>query len=999
MSGKKMPVKAKRKNSHPIKNIFKVILLVMILTGILVMGVGAFIITGIIKEAPELDVSKIYGTESSIIYDKDGNVIYEFGVQKREWITYDEISPALIDAILAVEDSNFFKHPGVDWQRLAVAIVTNVLTNDDQGASTLTQQLIKQTHLTSDKNINRKIQEIYLALQIEKVLTKEQILEAYLNYSPFGGGIYGVEKAAQYYFGVSAKDLTLSQAATLAGLVQRPEGYRPDLYADLAEYRRDIVLKLMVRHGYISQELANLAAADPITDLLACEKTPIDESEKYQSFIDVVLEEVETKYGLDPRSGLQIYTTMDSKAQRLVYDLQHPILSQNYQINWPSEMMSGILFMETQTGEIRAIGGGYNENQIERSYNFATQLQRQPGSTAKPIFAYGPAIEYLNWGTGTMVDDELYTYQDGSEKIIHNYTHEYGGRMTIRHALNKSLNVPAVKAFNAVGVENVTEFVEGLGFSFDEALYESAAIGGVSKGFSPLLMAGAYATFGNGGIYNEPITITKIVANDGTVIQSKQESHRAMSEETAYLMTDMLHTVMTDGTGKAANVSGMYLSGKTGTTNFEPKELEKYGLDSSAIRDSWFVGYSSKYTAAIWTGYDNNSKGQHITSQTQGMPWYVFNRLMSELNPVGSQAPTRPSSIRSYTIEKESGEKDGDVQFPSEFTPHDYLVDELFVNGYGPTTTSTRFSQLTTPEGFAGEVVDGKLTFSWNHIAGYTLDEASITEQIQIAKKHATNASYLKDMPTLNPTESQLRMMLRQLQTVGQTVYQVYGVDYDGKETLLGSTTSSSLVLEDLTIQEISLYESYYLVARYEHVETSQSEPTENIQIECDSCFKPVDLPDMRGWHQEQVQAWSQETGIVVEFKDASSLTEETGTVLSTSPESGRITPQETLVVTVAKKELTVPDFTQQNMVVNRYQIWAADQNITVVTQEEYHPTIPKGDLIQVSPSVGSVIQPTSTLTLILSKGPEPVEETPLPPTQIPETPNPEEGTPPTSGE
>lgn len=970
---RRKPVTAKNKFSdHPIKNSFKVFFLIILLIGIVGLGVGSFIVADIIKEAPELDVSKIYGTESTIIYDKEGNIISEFGIQKREWVAYDEISPVLIDAILAVEDSNFFKHSGVDWQRFVVAMVTNLLTKDSQGASTLTQQLIKQTHLTSDKNISRKFQEMYLALQIEKVLTKEQILEAYLNYSPFGGGIYGIEKAAQYYFGVSAKELTLPQAATLAGLVQRPEAYRPDLYADLAEYRRDIVLKLMVRHGYISSTLADLAAADPITDLLVCESEKIEDWQKYQSFIDVVLEEVETKYGLDPRSGLQIYTTMDPKAQQLVYDLQHPTLSQNYQLYWPSEMMSGIVFMETQTGEIRAIGGGYKENQVERSYNFATQLKRQPGSTAKPIFAYGPAIEYLNWGTGTMVDDELYTYQDGSEKIIHNYTHEYGGRMTIRHALNKSLNVPAVKAFNAVGVEKVTEFAEGLGFKFDDTLYEPAAIGGVSTGFSPLLMAGAYAAFGNGGIYHEPITITKIVKSDGTVVQSEQEVHRAMSEETAYLMTDMLHTVMTQGTGTVANVKGMYLSGKTGTTNFDAKELEAYQLDSSAIRDSWFVGYSSDYTAAIWTGYDNNSKGQHITSQTQGMPWHVFHQLMSQLNTSDSQAPLRPSSIGTYTIEKESGLKDGEVQLPSEFTPDSYLVNELFVHGYGPATISTRFSQLPTPEDFTAEVVDGILTFKWKHIEGYTLDESMILEQIQVAKQAATKANYLKEMPKLTTTESQLRMMLNQLHAVGKTLYDVYGVDYEGEETLLGTTTDSSLTLEALSLKELAYYESYYLVVRYEHVLNSQSLPTDPLQLECEECLRPVTLPDMSGWTKSEVEAWGNETGIFIEFKEEGSSTVESGLVLSTLPETGRLMPQETLIVTLSKKQLVVPDFRTQSMAVHRYQIWAADEGLKLNLNEVYHPTIPQGDLVNVSPSIGSVIQPSKALNLTISKGPEP---------------------------
>ncbi len=366
-----------------IGTILKGFLLVGLLGGIAAMMIGGFIILKTIETAPKLDISKIYATESSYIYDMNGNVIDELGIQKREWVTYNEISPVMIDAIVSIEDSKFFEHPGVDWQRFLVAALTNLKSKDfDQGASTLTQQLIKQSHLTSEKKISRKIQEIYLSLQIEKVLTKEQIIEAYLNFSPFGGSINGIQKAAEYYFGKDASDLTLSEAATLAGIVQIPNVYRPDEYPDRTEERRNTVLQLMVKHGYITKEMATLASAKPITDMLVYHKSGVDDKTKYQSFIDAVLNEVQDKYGLDPYSGLQIYTTMDPYAQEKVYEIQ------NDSELWPtfpgtdSQLQSGIVFMDTQNGKVRAIGGGTNEG--ERTYNLATQLKRQPGSTAKP---------------------------------------------------------------------------------------------------------------------------------------------------------------------------------------------------------------------------------------------------------------------------------------------------------------------------------------------------------------------------------------------------------------------------------------------------------------------------------------------------------------------------------------------------------------------------------------------------------------------------------------
>lgn len=952
---------------------FKVLFLIGLLLGILGLGAGVYLFKEIAKETPPLDLTKIHAVNSSVIYDRDGNVISEFGVEKREWISYEEISPVVIDAFVATEDSNFFTHPGVDFKRLGVAILTNLIHGDDQGASTITQQLIKQTHLSSEKTITRKIQEMVLAFQIEKELTKEQILEAYLNYSAFGGGIYGIEKASQYYFGCSASELTLSQAAVLAGLVQRPESYRPDYYPDDAEYRRDIVLRLMVRHGYITEDLALAAKSQPITDLLACDLFEIDDREKYQSFIDHVLTEVETKYGLDPRDGLQIYTTMDPAAQVYVYDLQHPTLSKDHDLEWPSEMQSGIVLMETQTGQVLAIGGGHRDEETERGFNFATQLKRQPGSTAKPIFAYGPAIEHLNWGTGTMLDDELYTYQDGSEKIIHNYNHVYGGRMTLRNALNKSLNVPAVKSFNAVGKEKVQAFAEHLGFTFTEEIYESMAIGGVATGYSPLQMAGAYAAFGNQGIYQEPITVTKVITSKGEVFEAKQEQHRAMSEETAYLMTDLLHTVMTEGTGTVANVSGMYLSGKTGTTNFAESERKAFNLPSNAIRDSWFVGYSSDLTAAVWTGYNDNSQGQYITSQTQSMPWHVFNRLMKKFNSSGAEAPTRPATVQSYAIELESGDVDGEVFSPSALTPSSYIKQELFIKGHGPSKTSSRFSQLETPKNLKGEVVNGKLILSWDHISGFTLSESDLNAQISKAQSLATGASYLKDLPKLNPTESQLRMMLKQLQTLGQTLYDIYGVSYEGEATRLGSTDQNQWESSDLSLNQLSRLASVYIVARYEKLTDLTSEPSESIKITCEACQKPVEVPDAKGWSKTEIETWANDHQIKLTFKTETSNDIETDTVLRLEPESGLLFPEDSLTVVLAVKSLKVPNLTQSDSPESAYRAWAEEHGLTLKINETYHEDIPNGHLIQVLPQIGTIVKKGDTLTLVQSKGAKPL--------------------------
>ncbi|MTN44063.1 PBP1A family penicillin-binding protein [Turicibacter sanguinis] len=966
--------------------ILKGFLLVVLLGGIAAMMIGGFIIFKTIETAPELDISKIYATESSYIYDKDGNVIDELGVQKREWVTYDQISPVLIDAIVSVEDSKFFEHHGVDWQRFLVALITNLKSGDfDQGASTLTQQLIKQSHLTSEKSIDRKIKEIYLSIQIEKVLTKEQIIEAYLNFSPFGGSVNGIQKASEYYFGKDASDLTLSEAATLAGIVQLPNVYRPDTNPDASETRRNTVLKLMVKHGYITEDMATLAAAKPITDMLAYQTSGVDDKTKYQSFIDVVINEVQEKYGLDPYSGLQIYTTMDPYAQAFVYDLQNT----NQYYTWPQDLQSGIIFMDTKTGEIRAIGGGSAEG--ERTFNLATQIQRQPGSTAKPIFAYGPAIEYLGWGSGTTINDDHYAYQNGSDVMVHNYNHMYQGRMTIRNALNKSLNVPAVKAFNAVGDKKVAEFAQGLGMPVEDTLNESTAIGGVETGFSPLDMAGAYAAFGNGGTYNEPITIEKIVLSDGTTIYADQKSETAMSPETAYIITDMLHTVMTDGTGKTANVTSMYLSGKTGTTNFPQEIREKYGMPDNAIRDSWFVGYSSEYTAAIWTGYTDTSQGHYISNSEQSAPWYVFKNLMSYLNPAGYVEPTRPDSVVSVTIEKESGAEDGQVQLASSLTPDAYKASELFPKGSQPSIYSTRFEQLATPQNLTGSYNGSQLQLSWEHIKTYTLDYNYINSLISQYKSITPNCTKLSSCKELEVPEDQLYMMKFQLDTIGGTVYDVYAKDMDGNEVHLGTTSDNSFT-KDLGYGEMSYYTDFYIRARYENYGALASNNSNSITVDCENCFKPVSIPDMAGWTKAQAESWGSSNGINISFSDEPSTTVAEGIIISNSPNSGTLTPGSTVYVKVATSQLVVPNYQSDSDFINKYQAWGTLNSISIKVNQENHETIASGGFIGSNPGIGSAITPGSTLTITVSKGPaSTTPETPETPV-IPDPINPDSG-------
>jgi len=703
-----------------LSNMVKSFMLCLLLIGIAGTVVGSYLILHMIEGAPELDVSRIYGMEPTFIFDRDGELIDERGIEMRTWVDFHDISPVMIDAILATEDANFFTHLGVDWRRTMIAQIQNLGTivgqsSGIQGGSTVTQQLVKLSHFPPDDegnwgrtgwvDIERKIQEIYLAFQIEEVLTKEQILTAYLNLAHFGGNIFGIERAAEYYFGVDASDLTLAQAATLAGLVQLPNQWRPDVNPDHAERRRFEVLSMMVLHGYITDEMANLAMASPITDNLNIQDYELETRHMYQSYIDEVLLEVEERFGLDPHSGLRIYTNMDRNAQAHLYNLQNT----NDIIRWDltrDEVQSGIAFIETRTGRVRAVGGGRGQSDGERGINRATGTGTghggfQIGSTAKSIFSYGPGIEYLGWGTGSVFVDERMNWP-GTTRAIDNFHGGFSGPMTIRHALDRSYNTPAAQAtirvLNTIGQEGMLNWLSGLGIKPENlptpgVVYDSSALGTVQ--LSPLQLAAAYAAFGNQGVYNEPFFVDRVVLPDGTTIhgESLRETNQAMSVQTAWMNQDMLRTVMTQGTGATfanAGLWGMNLAGKTGTTSHENHP--------TLARDSWFVGFSGQYTTAVWVGFDQNFDDDgnllHIPTTwndwetwNQAISGRVFNRVMAYLNPWGTQLSPQPYGLQQFVIDTRAGEN-GTAYLASSSTPERYRRSEWWRVGTGPTEES-----------------------------------------------------------------------------------------------------------------------------------------------------------------------------------------------------------------------------------------------------------------------------------------------------------------------
>ncbi|WP_161993051.1 penicillin-binding protein 1A [Sediminibacillus terrae] len=708
----------KRRKKKPLW--LKLIFLLFIL-GLAGLLTGAGVFAYYANQAPPLSEKELVDSAASQILDKDGNVVAAIGNKKREQVNYDEIPDLVEDAIIATEDARFYDHFGVDPLRLGGAVIANVTEGfGSEGASTLTQQVVKRSFLSSEKTLKRKAQEAWLAVKLEQEYSKQEIFEMYVNKIYFSDNIYGIETAADYYFGKELEELTLPQAALLAGMPQSPNGYNPYDHPERAKERRNIVLALMEEHDKISHKERVEAEKTPITEGLVerdeGERTYLSASDGYEAFIDVVISEVDAlgDYNIY-EDGLKIHTTLDPDAQSTVEN----ILDKEEVIDYPEDkdgqpFQAGITLLDTKSGTIRAVGGGRNyAKETKRGFNFATDTSRQPGSVMKPILAYGPAIEYKKWSTAHIVDDEKFKYENGEEP--QNWDGEYKGEITIREALWDSRNIPAIKTFNKAGHENAADFAEKLGLNLEEPLMESAAIGGISKGTSPLEIAGAYAAFGNGGSYNEPYTVTKIEERDGDTLETEHESQQAMEDYTSYMVTDMLKDVIKKpaATGYKANIPGLPVAGKTGTTNYSDESIEKYNIPDDSSPDSWFAGYTTDYTAAIWTGYQDRKNP--LTGNEKDIAKKIFKHVMKEVSKdTDTEDFTKPDSV----VEKEIEEGTNPPKLASSFTPEDKISTELFVKGEVPKEESEEFiPELPAPEELSADYVKEEATvrLDWDY--------------------------------------------------------------------------------------------------------------------------------------------------------------------------------------------------------------------------------------------------------------------------------------------
>ena len=666
----------------------------------------------IVSSCGQFDPNALANQDQTIIYDKDNNVIGKLGMEKRESVKYDKLPQVLIDAIVATEDSRFFQHNGVDGARFLKASVGQVLGNSSAGgASTLTMQVVKNNLTSTERNgiegIIRKFKDVYISVFfMEKKYTKEEIMEFYVNDSLLGGNVYGVEEASKYYFGKSVSQLSLPEAAIIAGLFQSPNGDNPYKNPDRTKKRMNTVLKLMVRHGYITQKEADIASSIDIPSLLV----GTSEANNYQGFIDTVVSEVKKKTNQDPALvSMEIHTTMDASIQNGINKI---LAGEGYK--WKDDkVQAGITIVDVKTGAISAIGAGRNRTG-ERQWNFATQEKRQPGSTAKPIFAYAPGFEYDNFSTYQLFNDEAWKYTDGTP--FNNWDSGYKGLMTLREALSISRNVPAVKAFQTVqkdvGNKKIVNFVTGLGIPLkDNAAYESYAIGGLDPGVTTTQMAGAYAAFANGGYYTEPYTVKSITyRSNGKTTEFENKKTQAMKDSTAYLITNVLeyaaHYGFSGGTGSYRGT----VAAKTGTSNFDEATMKAKKLPASAVNDLWTVAYTPQYSIALWYGYEF----KEISSQYYNSAGTPKDNLMSAIMkniPVTNEKFNQPSSVVQAQVEAESWP----AAKPSQYTPEALIKTEYFISGTEPTEESKRFAKLDDVTNLKITSTGNTVKLTWEH--------------------------------------------------------------------------------------------------------------------------------------------------------------------------------------------------------------------------------------------------------------------------------------------
>jgi penicillin-binding protein 2A len=582
--------------------------------------------------------------QSTVIYDKDGDAAASLAANRAEGANIEELPDYVGNAVVAIEDERFYKHNGFDIKGIARAFFSNLFAGRiTGGGSTITQQLAKNALLSPEQTYKRKAEELFLAVEIEKNYKKDDILQMYLNQVYFGSGAWGIEQAANKYFSKTPQEITISESALLAGLLQSPSALDPYNHYERAMERRNVVLGKMKEHKMISEQEYKDAVNEKIE---LKEGTRSKQERKYPYYVDAVLDEAINKYGLTQEEiftrGYKIYTEMDQNLQSSlenVYDRDSIFPpGMNGEI-----VQSGAVLMDPQTGGVRGLVGGRGEH-VFRGFNRATHIKAQPGSTLKPLAVYTPALEE-GYSPTSMLKDEPVTYGDYTPA---NASGKYSGEVSMYKAVEESINVPAVWLLNEIGLNKGLDSLERFGIPLEkEDEYLGIALGGMRKGISPLKLAEAYATFPNDGKRHDAHLITKIVGPTGSIIAERERKTVKVTTKTiSNQMTSMLLNVVESGTGSATKMEGVQIAGKTGSTQLPYNDI-------NGTKDQWFVGYTPNLVGAVWLGYDRTDREHYLSKSSSETAVPVFRAIMEESLPYMEEDQFSTKSVNEKLAKKE----------------------------------------------------------------------------------------------------------------------------------------------------------------------------------------------------------------------------------------------------------------------------------------------------------------------------------------------------------
>lgn len=707
------------------------------LIGVLLLFCAAFYVFFDVPDWQKLDISRLSAlAQTSSMYDMNGELMSELrGSENRIIVSLDEIPLHTRQAFIAAEDLRFYDHRGIDVYRILGALRSNLKSGSlAEGASTITQQLAKLTHLSAEKTIRRKLEEINLAFQIEKVYNKDEILAMYLNTVYFGRGAYGIQAAAQAYFGVDAEELTLNQSASLAAIIKAPSIYAPHISPSNNRSRRQYILSVMAENGFISQE-EKQAALDESIWVLAQEA----EKQLYSWYIDEALRESAELLGLSAdeviQGGFKIYTAYDARLQTIADEVYADSSFFPAAASDGTPIQSAMAVVDTNNGAVLAMIGG-RDYTVRRGLNRATQMRRQPGSALKPLAVYGPALE-LGYTTASVLLDEKTSFGGYTPR---NAGDRYYGLVTMRTAIRNSLNTTAVRLLEEIGLDASIQYLNKMGIptrNSDRNL--SLALGSMTYGVTPVELAAAYVPYANGGIYHQPYCVERIETVDGSnVYERKDSGKQVLSAQNAFLMTSLLQSVVSSGTGTRMLAANTPIAGKTGTVSM-----------TGGNRDIWMTAYTPEISVAVWMGYDQTDAKHKISNgitggrNTASLAAAFFKKAYADREkPDFSQ----PDGLVWLTLDKRALTSRGSIMLASDKTPKEYRLSEVFAASNRPYAVSDIWQAPDAPSSFyVAHNASGypELHFKASSDARYRIQRDSVGESVILTEMIASSGQAL----------------------------------------------------------------------------------------------------------------------------------------------------------------------------------------------------------------------------------------------------------------